>query len=232
MSERKTVNLQTIFLGLSVVPISIIVFLLGIQIGQSQETPEETEQTEQKVSVDADDDPYLGSLDAPITVIEFSDYQCPFCRSFYNETLPEIKKNFIDKGLVRFVYRDLPLTQLGHKDSLPAANAAECARLQGGDEIYFAYHDKIFQGQNELGNGVVPIPAESLSAYAKELNLDMEEWSTCQDSLKFESEIKNDAAVAYDNHMNGTPSFVINGQVVVGAQPYNIFEQIFNNLLN
>src|SRR3989338_7030937 len=94
--------------------------------------------------VTVDDDAVLGNKDAPVTIIEFSDYQCPFCRKFWTETLPSIQKKYIDTGKVKFVYRDLPLTSI-HPSAQPAAEAANCVREKGGDEAYFKMHDKIFQ---------------------------------------------------------------------------------------
>ncbi|MEK9159285.1 MAG: DsbA family protein [Patescibacteria group bacterium] len=213
--------------------------LLGQQMGNAKETTTtQSDSTSPTPTVnqvqnptDADDDPFMGSEDAPITMIEFSDYQCPFCRSFFNETLPLIKENYIDKGLVKLVYRDMPLTSLGHTDATPAANAAECARDQGGDEVYFAYHDLIFEGENKLGYGTVKIPEESLYTYAEQLGLDADQFKECQEGQKYYDEIAEDSAAGRAAGMNGTPSFVINGQLVIGAYPYETFEQIFNELL-
>src|SRR3989344_7320374 len=89
-----------------------------------------------KVEVSADDDPVLGDKNAPVTIIEFSDYQCPFCRKFWTEILPSIKSEYIDTGKVKFVYRDFPLTSI-HPSAEPAAEATNCVREQGGDEAYF-----------------------------------------------------------------------------------------------
>lgn len=227
-------------LPLLTIPILVAIgVLLGEQVnqssGQSESSVAETQAAilgdTLKNPPDEDDDPFMGSANAPITMIEFSDYQCPFCRSFFNETMPLIKENYIDTGLVKFVYRDLPLTSLGHTDALPAANAAECAREQGGDEVYFKYHDLIFEGENELGYGTVKIPEESLYAYANELGLDEEKFKECQEGQKFYDEIENDSTDARAAGMQGTPSFVINGQLVIGAYPYASFEQLLNELL-
>ena len=155
-----------------------------------------------------------------------------FCRKFYNETFSSIKTNYIDTGLVRFVYRDLPILSLGHTDALPAANAAECARKQGGDELYFSFHNKIFEGQNELGQGTVTIPEESIYEYAEDLDLNMDEFTSCQENLDFFDEIQADLVDAKVAGLNGTPSFIINGQTVVGAYPYETFETLFEEILN
>lgn len=237
---KKVKNRSQKILPLLTIPILIgIGVLLGQEFGNGQsiqfdqtatQTPAPT-LTQVQNPPDADDDPFIGSEDAPIIMIEFSDYQCPFCRSFFNETLPLIKENYIDKGLVKFVYRDMPLTSLGHTDATPAANAAECAREQGGDEIYFAYHDLIFEGENKLGYGTVSIPEESLYSYAKELNLDEAAFRECQEGQDYYDEIAADSAAGRAAGMSGTPSFAINGKIVVGAYPYESFEQVLNQFL-
>src|SRR3989338_5169830 len=141
-----------------------------------------------QVSANADDDPVLGNKNAPVTIIEFSDYQCPFCRKFWTETLPSIKSQYIDTGKVKFVYRDFPLTSL-HPMATPAAEAAECARdLYGGDSAYFKMHDKIFEEQNILDGGnaktgpvksTVTFTNNDLKSWAKELGYNID---SCLDS--------------------------------------------------
>jgi len=177
----------------------------------------------------SDDDAFLGDKDAPITVVEFSDFQCPYCRNFFNETLPLIKKEYIDTGKVKFVYRDYPLSS--HKGAFPAALASECAREQGKDEAFFAMHNKIFEGQNALGQGTVNITDKSLISYAEELDLDMDQFNKCFEEEKYKDEIYKDLADGQEARISGTPGFIINGQVVVGAQPFSTFKEIFENIL-
>lgn len=199
-----------------------------IEVQKSKSQPEQP--APQKVSGDySDDDAYMGDEDAPIVMIEFSDFQCPYCRSFYNDTLPAIKEKYIDTGKVKFVYRDFPLSF--HAGAIPAATASECAREQGGDEMYFAMHDKIFDGQNELGAGTVSIENESLVAYAKELGLDMKEFNNCFEADAFKEEIEADIADGQSVGISGTPGFIINGEIVSGAQPFSVFESIFEGEL-
>jgi len=241
MPKKESKNIQTVFMALSMLIVGATLALVGTEIAQntSAELAAANKDTEVSgetveptiVNVDEDDDPVMGEENAPILMVEFSDFQCPYCRKFYNETLPSIKENYIDTGLVKFAYRDLPLVGLGHSDATPAANAAECAREQEGDDMYFAFHDKIFNGENALGNGTVKIPSESLYSYAEELGLDMEEFTSCQENLDFADEIAADTAVARSIGINGTPGFVINGQIVTGAYPYETFVDIFEQLL-
>lgn len=215
--------------------VGAIIALLGVQLGQNTQanvTDAEDDIAQSPIAVDEDDDAVMGAADAPIVMIEFSDFQCPFCRKFYNETFEQIKENYIDKGLVKFVYRDMPLVSLGHTDSIPASNAAECAREQGGDEMFFQFHNKIFDGENKLGTGTVAIPEDDLYTYAQELDLDMDEFTSCQENLDFEDEIQADFEAGRAAGINGTPAFVINGQVITGAYPYETFESLFEQILN
>ncbi len=236
-------NSIIITISLTAIVIAGSLVFLGIQIGKSGENnaisafdieegiknyiAKEQEQANQPqvVSGDySDDDAFLGDKNAPVTIVEFSDYQCPYCRSFYNETLDQIKEKYIETGKAKLVYRDYPLSF--HSGALPAALAAECAREQEGDEIYFAMHDKIFDRQNLLGNGTVDIPDEDLRKYAQELDLDMDTFDECIESEKFKEEIYADMADGQGAGISGTPGFVINGQRLSGAQPFSAFESI------
>lgn len=97
------------------------------------------------LSVDVGDAPFLGNADAPVTMVEFSDYECPFCQRFFSSTLDSIKSTYIDTGQVRFVYKDFPLTSI-HPRAQKAAEAARCVRDQLGDDGYWAMHDAMFGG--------------------------------------------------------------------------------------
>ncbi len=184
------------------------------------------------VPVSIDDDAILGDKDASVTIIEFSDYQCPFCRKFWTETMPQLKKNYIDTGKVRFVYRDFPLGF--HPNAGPAAEAAECAREVGGsDEAYYKMHDKIFQEQNKLDGGdpnTGPVQSTvsegwDLKKWAKDLGYDI---GSCLDSGKYTDEVQNDESDGQASGVQGTPGFFINGQPLSGAQPYSVFKQMID----
>jgi len=185
-----------------------------------------------KISASVDDDPFIGSEDAPVTIIEFSDYQCPFCRKFWTETLPSLKSEYIDTGKVKFVYRDFPLASL-HPMATPSAEAAECVRdvAGGSDEAYFAYHDKIFEEQNILDSGSPRGPVRStvtytttdLKTWAQEIGYDID---SCFDSGKFKSEVQKDLADAQSAGGQGTPYFLVNGNPLSGAYPFSTFQQI------
>lgn len=181
-----------------------------------------------RANVDADDDPVLGDKNAPVEIIEFSDYQCPFCRKFWTETFPSIKKEYIDTGKVKFVYRDFPLDSI-HPAATPAAIAAECVG-EKGDEAYFKMHDKIFSEGNILDSGSAsgPVtktaqfgPAE-LKKWAKELGYDI---GNCLDSNKYRDEIQKDLRDGSSGGVQGTPAFFVNGKLLSGAQPFGAFKQ-------
>ena len=176
------------------------------------------------VSASADDDAVLGDKKAKVTIIEFSDYQCPFCGRFFSQTLPQIKSQYVDTGKIKMVFRDFPLSF--HENALPAAIAAECVKEKGGDAAYWKMHDKLFENQQVLSK-------DNLKAYAKELGYDI---GTCLDSEKFKSEIQKDMSDGQKAGCQGTPCFVImgsdgKGTVVSGAQPFDAFKQVIDTKL-
>ncbi len=167
------------------------------------------------VKASVDDDAILGDKDAPVTIIEFSDYQCPFCGRFWSETLPLIKEQYIDTGKVRFVYRDFPLSSI-HPMAQPAAEATECVRDKGGDDAFWEMHDLIFANQQALS-------VDNLESWAQDIGYDI---SSCLSSGEFRSEVLKDTADAQSAGGRGTPYFVVNGNAVSGAQPFSVFQQI------
>ena len=201
--------------------------------GQAAQQPTQLPSQPSQVEASADDDAFLGDENAPVEIIEFSDYQCPFCRKFWTETLPLIKSEYIDTGKVKFVYRDFPLTSI-HPAAQPAAEAAECVREKGGDEAYFIMHDKIFQEGNILDGGdpikgpvqgTAQFGTTELKQWAKDIGYDI---SSCLDSGKFKSEVQKDLADATSAGGQGTPYFIINGKPLSGAQPFSAFKQIID----
>lgn len=179
-----------------------------------------------KVEVSVDDDPALGEKKAPVTIVEFSDFQCPFCRSFWRDTLSLIKSNYIDTGKVRFVYRDFPLSF--HPGSHVAAEAAECAEEQGK---FWAMHDQIFHEQDKKGQGTIQFSKTDVVRWAGQAGLNMGQFNQCLDSGKYQAEVDKDSADGSAAGVSGTPSFFINGQVLVGAQPFSAFQQVIEEAL-
>lgn len=183
-----------------------------------------------------DDDPVLGDANAPVTIVEFSDYECPFCKRHFDETLPQLIENYVDTGKVKIVYRDLPLS-FHDPMATKEAVAANCAREQGGDSKYFQYHDEIFTRTISNGNG---LSEADLTTIATDVGLNLNSFNTCLTDPAQEEEVKKDLADAGKAGATGTPTFVIgkstsngeiDGDLVVGAQPYAAFQAIIDPLL-
>jgi len=167
-----------------------------------------------------DDDPVLGDENAPLTIVEFSDFECPFCERFRSQTFDQIKSQYIDTGKVKFVYRDFPLTSI-HPMAQKAAEAAECADDQGK---FWEYHDVIFERQNLLS-------ITSLKQWAQELGLDTNEFNDCLDSGKHTNEVNKDAQDAQSAGGRGTPFFVVGNVPVSGAQLFANFQAAIESQL-
>lgn len=186
--------------------------------------------------VSTDDDPVLGDKNAPLTIIEFSDYECPFCKRSFDQVLPELKKNYIDTGKLKLVFRDFPLSF--HVNAHKEAEAANCARSQGNDDTYFKFHDQIFTKTISNGTGLA---LNQLPVIAASLGLNVSQFQQCLDSGKFRDEVDKDIADGTVAGASGTPSWfigqssnngVINGKLVVGAQPFSTFKAIIDEELN
>ncbi|MGP0592097.1 DsbA family protein [Nitrospira sp. T9] len=172
----------------------------------------------------------LGEVDAPVTIVEFSDYQCPFCRRYSLTVFPVLKREYIDTGKVRYVFRDFPLTSI-HQQAEKAHESAHCA---GESNKYWEMHDMLFEKQNDL---MVP----SLKQYAGELGLDSTTFEECLDSGKYQVAIQKDVDDGGAAGIRGTPSFFvgksgsgdsITGTIIRGAQPLVNFQTIINQLLS
>ncbi len=202
--------------------------------GNNAQAPQQEQPTNVLVSVD--DDPAIGDTNAPVVMVDFSDYECPFCKRYFTQSFAQIKSDYIDTGRLRYVYRDLPLS---FHDPLATqeAIAANCAREQGDDETYFKYHDEIFNKTNSNGNGM---PKSELYTIAKDLGLDANKFKQCLDSEKYKDEVQNDLADAQKYGATGTPTFFIGkntdsgefeGEMVVGAQPYAVIKAVIDKYL-
>jgi protein-disulfide isomerase len=180
-----------------------------------------------KVKVSLGGGPALGAETAPVTLVEFTDYQCPFCQKFQTETFEQLKKNYIDSGKLRFVSRDLPLPF--HPHALEAAQAARCAGEQGK---FWELRDVLISNGNKLS-------PETILDYAKGLSLDAVRFRQCFDSKKYQAEIQRDISEANGTGITGTPTFVlgktakdsIEGIKLDGAFPYTEFEARITELL-
>jgi protein-disulfide isomerase len=170
----------------------------------------------------------LGDPSAPITIIEFGDYQCHQCYNWFHNTQPSIFHDYVDAGKANFVFLDLAF--LG-RDSPKAAQASYCAEDQGK---YWEYHNQLYNSQeSKIDNGWAN--SDRLKAFAFDLNLDMDLFESCLDSGKYEKRVQYNISEAQKQGASGTPTFLIvgpNGQQekLVGAQPYSVFKQVIDSM--
>ena len=170
----------------------------------------------------------LGQLDAPVTIVEFNDLQCPFCSQFKLGAFVEIRKQYIDTGKVRFINRDMPLVEL-HPQAIRAAQAARCAGDQGK---YWEVAGKIIENNSSL-------TPQSIDGFAKDAGIDSALYQSCIESGRHLEAIRESAASAHAIGVSGTPSFLIGrvsgdtleGQIMVGAQPFSSFDAMIKSAL-
>ncbi len=171
--------------------------------------------------------PILGDLSAPITIVEFGDYQCEQCYAWFHDTKPAIVRDYIDTGKANLVFVDLAF--LG-KDSIPASMATYCAEDQG---MYWEYHDLLYNSQESVDGGWAN--SERLKAFAFSLDLDMELFESCLDSGKYSKRVQYNIQQAKENGVRGTPGFFIvssdGQQKIGGAQPFSVFKKILDSMI-
>jgi protein-disulfide isomerase len=193
---------------------------------QQQDQPGEPANTQEaeptpefrRYDVPEDDDPVLGPQDAPITIIEFSDYECPYCRKWHLEVWPQLQAAYGDQ--IRLVYRDFPLNSI-HSNATPAAAAANCAHEQ---DMFWPFNEKLFE--MELG-----LSRATYQTYAEELDLDMDAFNECLESGRYLEEVEADYEYAANLGIRSTPTFFINGIPLVGAQPFDVFKTVIEKEL-
>ena len=181
-------------------------------------SPQPEQQEIRRYSVPEDDDPVFGPADAPITIIEFSDYECPYCKKWHLEVWPRLQEAYPDQ--IRLVYRDFPLAQI-HPNATPAAAAANCA---GEQDSFWEYNELLYTTNQSLGAGI-------FDAIAQELKLDMGSFNECLESGRYNEEINADFEYAANLGVSSTPTFFVNGIPVVGAQPFEMFSQLIDQEL-
>jgi len=199
-----------------------LLFIEGINIEEKPpETPpkEQGEQTQYEKTSVLDGQPLLGNPNAPVTLIEFTDFQCSFCGRYANTTFFEIKKKYVDTGKVKTVFKNFPLSF--HENAQKAAEASECAFEQGK---FWGYKEVLFNNQNNLS-------IADLKKYAQDVSLEIPKFNSCLDLGKFENEVKKDFKEGQDLGVSGTPTFFINGEKIIGAQPFSEFQKIIENKL-
>lgn len=198
---------------------------------QLQERPASPKTTAQMLDKELEigDAPLKGDKNARVTIMEFSDYQCPFCRRHAVNTLPHIDKEYIATGKVRYIFRDFPLESI-HKYAQKAAEAAHCAGEQGK---YWEMHDKLFDNQKALSS-------ENFTKYAKSIGLKTSSFKKCLDSGKFAETVNKNLTEGQQLGISGTPTLLLgisdgdkfkNIKLTRGAQPFAVFKQEIDALL-
>jgi protein-disulfide isomerase len=192
-----------------------------------------TKQPQSIVKISADNDPIIGDPNAPITIIEFSDFQCPFCARFHIQTLPLILEEYIEQGKVKLVFRDFPIQSI-HPNALPASVAAECANEQGK---FKEMHDMLFDNQNEWNKQDTVDALSSFSQYATNIQLEQDTFDSCLTNGKYIEEIKKDLNDGKNYGVSGTPGFFVGNDEIgyvelKGAQPFEIFKKIIDEQLD
>ncbi|MFZ2488101.1 MAG: thioredoxin domain-containing protein [Anaerolineae bacterium] len=175
------------------------------------------------VAINIEGAPVKGDPNAPMTIVEFSDFQCPFCARFFQETQPSLLKEYIETGKAKLVFKDFPLEAI-HPNAEKAAEAAQCVReLAGGDDAFWAMHDKLFATQADWSG--VADPSSIFSGYAVEIGAAKADFDSCLSTGKYKAQIQADLQQGLSIGVQGTPSFFLNGQIFVGAQPFTNFQQ-------
>ena len=238
------IHLPSIGIGVgAVIGVVIVIFLVyghgfekltdqTMNGGNSLDKTVQNDTSSQQVSMNLLTDnasPVLGSNDAPITMVEFGDYQCFYCNQFYHTTEPDIVKNYINTGKVRMVFKDFVI--IG-QDSVNAAHAAHCAQEKGK---FWEYHDALYN--NWSGENTGWASSANLLSFAKKIGLDGSQFSQCMTESKYIQVVQGSLSNAKTLGLTGTPDFFIIAPdhsitKIVGAQPYEVFDNIFKSKLN
>lgn len=239
-------NNMVIFMSIGIFVTFFIGYTVGMNFDQNTSTlQQELKYLEQKIDdlenrdsfptikISKDDDPILGNPDAPISIIEFSDYQCPYCARFYFETLPLLEEQYIEKGIVNFIYRDFPI-QNSHPNAMVAAIASECADDQGK---FWEYHDMLFDQQSTWRSLETNLAISTFKQFALNLGLKQESFDSCLDSGKYFDEVNKDLADGRSNKISGTPAFFIGNDKlgytsIFGAKSFSDFQSIIDKKLD
>lgn len=159
----------------------------------------------------------IGSPTAKVEIMEFADFECPGCGSFAMITEPDVRKNLVATGLVRYTFYDFPLLNV-HQNTVAASMSAACADDQGK---FWEMHDRIFEGQFEWSGQATGNPRGVISTYAQKLGLDMKKWDACMDASAHAERIKGNYALGVIKQVGVTPTFFINGQMLRGPSNYD-----------
>ena len=238
-------NNLLISIGSILIVVFFVGYFVGVEAGEDSARQQELEKYEKRIAeskttkietfseISKDDDPILGDPDAPISIIEFSDYQCQFCARFYSDTMPLLNSQYIETGKVNLISRDFPIVKI-HSNAMPTALASECANEQGK---FWEYHGELFETQNTWKQNKSDEIILTLKQFAKDLNLDQEQFDVCLDSKKYAEEISNDLADGQKYFVTGTPTFFVgNDEIgyssIFGAQSFSDFRIMIDEKLS
>lgn len=180
-----------------------------------------------KVDVDNGHFPVLGDKNAKVVIVDFSDFECPFCKQYFDQTFIQLKKDYIDTGKVAYYYRHFPLSF--HPAAKPSALASECANEQGK---FWEFHDLVFTEQAKITGQTPEGTIQALKAFAANLNLNTTQFNSCLDLEKYKDNVDKDVKEGGVAGVSGTPTFFINGVSLVGAQPYASFKTAIDQELS
>jgi len=235
--QSSLIHGPSLAIGAAIASIVIIVAFLGFD-GISNEvelviepTPTIQESGPTKITMEtflANGSPILGNPNAPVTLVEFGDYQCKFCNVFFHSTEDDILKNYVETGKVRMIFKDYNI--IG-PDSISASHGAHCANDQG---LFWEYHDILYSNWTGENNGWAS--SENLVKFAQEIGLDMDEWFDCITNGTHSQTILASNEDARSLEITGTPAFFVIGPDgkttrIFGAQPFEVFENIFEKEL-
>jgi len=178
--------------------------------------------------IEIEGEPVLGQEDAPVTMVVYEDFECPFCKRFEEGAVQDIESNYVESGQVKIVWKDRPLTQL-HPWAEPAAAAMECVYREGGNDVFWAVKDKVFANQDSVETSNVE---SQIKSWAVEEGASESAIQSCIDNDNPMEEVNADSSEGQELGASGTPTAFINGQKLVGAQPYSNLEPVIESALS
>ena len=238
-TKKNTIHGPSVIIGVVITAICVIGIFFSLNLNDAEESLIEREIIDTKTMPETTEismntffdnaSPILGNPNAPITLIEFGDFQCHFCNVHFHNTEPALLENFVTPGKVNIIFKDY--TIIGN-DSVFAAHGAHCASEQAK---YWEYHGVLFNNWTGENNGWAG--PQNLVKYADEIKLDLELFVECMTSNRYSDLIKQSTIDAQTLGLTGTPAFFVidkksgDVQMIGGAQPYQVFERVFNSIL-
>lgn len=247
--DNLVINLEPYLIPLSLIIGAIIISLSTFFSFRNLGTPTGIVIPEDNIAVgdlnpDAltsiDDDPYLGNKDAKVVIVEFSDYECPYCKQYHANVFDQVVSSYVDTGKVLYVFRDYIAVTAHNPAAKQEALAASCVAELAGNAKYFEFHDLIFTNTGTNGKGLGTDNRASLIQLANSIGVNQDQFTTCIDSNKYEAEFNKDNSDANSAGANGTPAFVIgrlnsdgsvDGSLVSGSGSFSLYQTVIDKYL-